>query len=284
MGALKIIKPGLMTTLQDRGRHGYAYYAIATSGVMDTYSAELANLIVGNDNNYPVIEFTNIPPVIEFITDGIMALTGAECSYLLNNIPIKINSPHRIKKGDILKGRPFSKGLRGYLAVSGQIKRNKYLNSMSYHSYPHNDIIKHSLLKKNDIVEWQSETKEISDLSINIKSTKDNIVKIKPGPEYGYLSQSNKEQLIFQVFKITPDSNRMGLRLSSLPIICNKINLDYSVAVFPGIIQLTSSGQLIIILQDGQTTGGYPRIAYISIKELSRLNQIRISKEIRFSI
>lgn len=283
MGKLKIIKPGIMTSIQDLGRQGLAYYAISASGVMDSDSAQLANILIGNNESYPVIECTSIAPMIEFLSDGKIALTGAECKYLLNNKSIKNNTPYQIKKGDILTGGTYTNGLRGYIAVDGKIKRDSYLGSISYHSYPHNDFIKKSLLKKNNIVEWYSENNDTSDTSVHIKRSDDNIINIVEGPEYSYLTQANKDQLISQYYNITAQTNRMGIRLSGFPIIADKNNLDHSVAVFPGVMQLTSSGQLIILLQDAQTTGGYPRIAYIRNDQLSKLNQIRIGQEIRFS-
>ena len=273
-----------MTSIQDKGRHGHAYHAISAAGAMDSDSAQLANTIIGNDENYPVIESTSIAPTIEFLSVGVIALTGAECRYQLNNDVIKNNTAYVIKKGDILKGGTFTKGLRGYLAVNGKIKRVSYLGSISYHSYPHNRIIKQSLLKKNDIIEWHSEIKNIPHTSIHIKNTSSNIIKIKAGPEYSSLSKINKYQLTNQSYKITSQSNRMGIRLNSHPIIADKRRLDHSVAVLPGIIQLSSSGQLIILLQDSQTTGGYPRIAYIRDTELSQLNQIRIGTQVQFKI
>lgn len=284
MGSLRIIKSGLLTTIQDKGRVGYSYYAISSGGVMDRLSADHTNLIIGNEADYPIIECTSVAPTFEFLTSGYFAVGGADCKYTLNGNPIHMYSCIKANKGDFLSGGNYLNGLRGYIALNGKINREKYLNSISYHSYPYNDLIKSSKLGKNDIIQWQSES--VPNLNVELKSNnhfgKD--IKIERGPEFDFLSHEKKEQFLNESFQITNHSNRMGIRLSGPELLAKVSHLKESVPVFPGIIQLTPQGQLIIILQDGQTTGGYPRIAYIRTNELNKLNQVKIGEEINFCI
>jgi len=283
MGSLKIIKPGLMTSIQDAGRNGLAYYAVPHSGVMDKESADLANVLLGNNISYPVIECTSIAPSIEFLSDGIIAISGASCNYKLNSLPIDTSTAIHVSKDDILTSGPYTDGLRGYIALDGMIQRKKCLGSLSYNSYPYNSIIEKSLLKRNDIVEWRSEKKDTSHIMIKQGKISDARLQLIAGPEYHYLTEEAKRSLVTQNYCVTNDSNRMGIRLSSDSLIAEIKKLKHSVPVFPGIIQLTTEGQLIVIMRDGQTTGGYPRIAYMRTEEMNKLSQVRIGEGIRFS-
>ncbi len=280
MGSCKIIKSGILTSLQDIGRCGYAYYAIPPSGAMDIESAQRANLILANPISYPVIECTLIPPSIEFLSHAMIAVTGAPSRWTLNGKTIDTDSYIQINKGDILAGSPLKNGLRSYIGISGQINAPDFLGSCSYNSYLPSDFYNIKKIEKGDIIEWKEYQQDIPDITIHEDRDLDNLrIILKKGPEYNSLDKQSKDLLSKGTkYIISPQSNRMGARLTGQKLVCKPSHLGHSMPVIPGMIQLTPSGQMIVVLQDGQTTGGYPRIAYIATADLSLFNQLAIGR------
>jgi len=281
MGSLKVIKSGILTSLQDSGRSGYAFYAVPCSGAMDIESAHNANTIVGNPINNPVIECTLIPPTLEFSSQATIAISGASASWKINGIAIDTDTIIKLKAGDVLSGSPFRNGMRSYIAISGKIEAAYYLNSCSYNSYLSSELLDLQLLVKGDIIKWEEENEERIIRYYPLRKEVTKTILLKKGPEYHTLNCKSQQILSKgQHYEISPQSNRMGIRLNGEEIKSNQAHLDHSVPVLPGMLQLTPSGQIIIVLQDGQTTGGYPRIAYVIQDELNLINQIPIGKSV----
>jgi len=275
MSSIEIIKPGLMTSIQDLGRKGLAYYAIPNSGVMDENAAKIALLLLNKNENAPLIECTSKAPHILFRLSCQIAITGADFNWTLNDQVIQRNTIIDIKKEDVLKGQFAKKGWRGYIALSQDFKLDKIYNSYSTYTNAKIGGFEGRLLKKGDVIEFEEkfEAKEAYSL-----------VPIKKGPEYDFLTDTSKQQLISTIYKIDADSNRMGLRLQGTPLQDVVAALKNSVPVLPGFIQLPPSGLPIVVLQDGQTTGGYPRIAYIQKQFLSVLNQLPLGSKVKFKL
>lgn len=275
MTKIEIIKPGLMTSIQDVGRKGLAYYAIPRSGVMDERAAKIALLLLNQNEDDPIIECTSIGPQILFHGKTQIAITGADFNWTLNDQGIHRNTVVNVKKGDVLKSKISKDGLRGYIAVKGKLNLEKVYESFSTYTNAKIGGLEGRLLKRGDVLEWKNE--EINDLDYLI-------VSIKPGPEFSFMGERNEEQFFSNVYKISADSNRMGIRLEGTPLSEALSRLENSVPVLPGFIQIPPSGLPIIVLQDGQTTGGYPRVAYIDQQDLSRLNQVPLGGKMRFRL
>lgn len=270
MPSFEILHPGLMTSIQDLGRKGLAYYAIPKSGVMDRNAARIALLLLKKGEDSPLLECTSIAPQIRFNAATRIALTGADFNWQINNSPVSLNQEIVIKKGDLLTGKATKDKLRGYIAFAGELVLQKTYNS--YSTYTNAKLGGHEgrLLKKGDIIEWQ-------DLAFD-----ERIVPIRQGPEYNFLTEKGKFDLTNKQFKIGADSNRMGVRLLGEKIESTSYQLNNSAPVLPGFIQLPPNGLPIVVLQDGQTTGGYPRIAYIPGEKIPAFNQIPIGEEFKF--
>ena len=129
--SLKIIQPGLLTTLQDSGRYGYQKIGVITSGAMDVYSLRLANILVGNDENEAALEITLMGPVIEFTEDALIAVTGGDFAPTINGETMPQLRPVAVRKGCILQFNPCKSGCRAYLAVAGGYKAAKVMGSKS---------------------------------------------------------------------------------------------------------------------------------------------------------
>ena len=275
MGSLEILKAGMMTSIQDLGRKGLAYFAIPTSGVMDQNAAKIALLLLNKNEDSPLVECTSSAPEIKFNDETRIVITGADFSWKLNNENINRNTILEIKKGDVLKGQFAKDGLRGYIAIDGDLEIRKIYDSSSTYTNAKLGGFEGRLLQKGDVLKWKDRS---------FPFFKNKIIPIKKGPEFNFLTEKSAKLLTSNSYKIGIDSNRMGVRLEGEKLESSSYQLKNSLPVLPGFIQLPPSGKPIIVLQDGQTTGGYPRIAYIQEQYLSELNQIPLGGEFQFKI
>lgn len=273
MGSFEIIKAGMMTSIQDLGRKGLGYFAIPTSGAMDKNAARIALLILKKNEKSPLIECTSNAPEIKFNDSTRIVITGADFNWKLNNEPIIRNSILSVNKNDILKGYFSKNGMRGYIAFEEDLEIEKIYDSFSTYTNAQLGGFQGRLLRKGDILKWKNP---------NFSFSKNKIIPIKKGPEFSWLSEKSVELFLSNIYKIGIDSNRMGIRLEGEKLENTNLPLKDSVPVLPGFIQLPPSGLPIVVLQDGQTTGGYPRIAYIQDQYLSELNQIPLGGEFQF--
>lgn len=281
MTSITVIKPGLLTSIQDIGRRGYGYYAIPISGVMDSVSARRALLLCRLQESDPVIECTMIPPTIKFHGDAQIVLSGADFNWTINSEPVERNKIITVKNEDILSGQKATNGTRGYIAVRGSLITEKTYGSVSTYRNACIGGINGDYLKKGDNLQWKP-LPFIDSSKIHVPSADHSTIEIQPGPEFDYLSDLAKFQLLENTYTIHNDSNRMGARLIGEPIDASTYQLSKSKPVLPGFIQLPPSGIPIVLLNDGQTTGGYPRIAYMNRANLDRFNQIAIGESFKF--
>ena len=280
MSSLRIINPGVLTSIQDGGRQGYAYHAIPSSGFMDRTSAHLANLILGKEENAPLIECTLIGPTLEFLDEAEIVVTGADMNWKLNGEQIKLNTLIKVRNSDVLKSGPATNGFRAYVGIKGALKVKTNMDSASTYRYAG---LGHPVLKKNDLIEWTAENSPLTEITLSRVLEITSEIKIYEGPEFHFLTDESKKRLVNSQFTISKDTNRMGARLESNKLTSVNV-LKQSVPVLPGFIQLPPDGNPIVILNDGQTTGGYPRIAYLRPEELDKFNQLRIGQGLRFNL
>lgn len=282
MGSLKIIKAGTYLSVQDNGRKGFAFYSIPRSGCLDSKSFALANEILAKNPGSPALEIIQSSPEIIFNDSTQFVLCGADMSFKLNNNKIELNKLYVANPGDILKGGQSKDHQITYLSVQGDLNVKKHYNSASSYPPAQFGALNGQALQKGDVLKWKDYPHIYSNKDLTKSLEAINTIKIHKGPEYEYLSNASKNALSSELFSKTTESNRMGARLESIALTLKKNKLDYSVPVLPGFIQLPPSGQAIVLLQDSQTTGGYPRIAYIDKSSLSDFNQINILNTFRF--
>jgi len=274
---IKVIQPGLFTTIQDGGRHGYRNIGIPTSGFMDQESAWAANKIVDNDREESLIEITLKGPTLLFNNNCTISITGGDFNPLINDMPIKMYESINVKLGDTLKINNTKNGARCYLAISGGIDVKSIFGSKSFLS----NISESYYLRKGDEI-------KISDNSNNKILNKNNLkfklnrsMEVFKGPEFDLLSVKVKNMLFKNEFTIRTNS-RMAYNLEEKVQI--GIKSIISSPVLPGSVQLTPSGKMIILHRDCQTTGGYPRILQLNKSSLNHLSQIKFNEKIKFSL
>jgi len=294
--SLSIIKPGLLDTLQDLGRIGYGSWGINPGGAMDRYAAQVANLLVGNCCDEAVMEIHFPGPQILFEQNTLIAITGANFSATVNDEQIPRWQPVVVRRNTVLQFSSLVEGARCYLSVHGGYCGEKWLNSYStnlkaaaggWHGQPlrkgdelpfkENTIYFAGLLKDESNFEalpWRVNTEKIYRWPHEIGFI--------PGREWDGLSPASQENFIQNNYLIHPSSDRMGYQLKGSPMVMDHPVELVSSAVSFGTVQLLPDGQLIVLMADHQTTGGYPRIAHVISAHLPKLAQLRPCDAIQF--
>lgn len=286
MSYLLIKKSGLHTSIQDEGRFGLAFYGIPQSGYMDSISANLANRVVGNEEGSAVIECTYTAPSIEFGKNFIIAITGANMGWTIDKNPVPRYTSLYVRKGSVLSGGTARDGIRAYVAVQGEMDIKLEHGSLSYYGRARLGGLNGQLLKKGDRIPFKSRKSKwkfsyvADEERPALSSVK--VIPIHRGPEWHLLDQQSKESLMKDDWTISADSDRMGALLVGNALGYRAPTNMASVPVFPGMIQAPYNSSPIVILQDGQTTGGYPRIAFIPQQSLGLFNQIRPQEHFTF--
>jgi antagonist of KipI len=298
--SLRIIRPGISTTLQDAGRRGYQAAGVPVSGAMDSNSMRLANILCGNDPGAVVLETTLHGAEWLVEEEQLIAFTGGGSSLLINNQPAPFNRAIRVKASSLLSLKPSPTGCRTYLAVSGGFKAKIDLKSSSTYKTASFGGYKGRALKSGDLLEWNHHKEPISikminslalrghnfsvaGWSIDLKTTgKEKNIRIFKGPEWDYFEDQTKKTIFTNSFSISNQSDRMGYRLTGSPLILLRKRELISTAVCMGTIQVTHEGNLVILMADAQTTGGYPRIAMVAAVDLPICAQLRPGDKIQF--
>ena len=277
---LKVLKSGFFTTLQDEGRFGYRDKGVPVSGVMDISVVRMANRLLENEDNACVLEITMTGPTLQFEQDTFIVLAGAEMSATLNNQPIYNFKVYNVNAGDILSYGRLTQGFRGYLAIKEGFRSKSILGSKSQY-FP---ITASGSLKDRDELEYvevSSFDPKISEIKID-PLLEETVLEVSKGPEYGLLVNNQLENLFFKEFSVAKEYNRMGYQFEEM-IKGHKISMLTS-ATLPGTVQITPSGKLIVLMKDGQTTGGYPRILQLSDKAISILAQKKFGDYVSFKL
>ncbi|WP_026809243.1 5-oxoprolinase subunit C family protein [Arenibacter latericius] len=277
---LKILKPGFFTTVQDCGRFGYRDKGVPVAGVMDSYAGSRVNALLENEESAAVMEITMTGPTLEFQAETFIVLGGAEMTAMLNNSPIPNYKVIKIKKGDVLSYGRLERGFRSYLAIKDGFKTASILGSRSFY-FP---VTKNSCIKSLDSLPYTPAgdfTPKISEMKVDDMLDEESL-KVYRGPEFDELTDKQLEELFTKEFSVAKENNRMAYQLNET-IDGSNLSMLTS-ATLPGTIQLTPSGKLIVLMKDGQSTGGYPRILQLAEKAIDILSQKKSGDSIRFSL
>lgn len=277
---IEIMKAGLYDSVQDLGRFGYQKYGVPIAGAMDQYSAKLANSILGNELNAAVLEFTLIGPRLKFHSDTVICLTGMECRPKLNEQTIENNTYVIVKKDDVLSFGTRAIGCRGYLAVLGGFQSELLMKSRSFYK----NITEKQRLKTADTLQILNLPLKSKVTNAILKTPRSHFevaqVEVFKSIDFKLLSLDQQNQFLDQEFTISKDSNRMAYQLEER--FENILEPIITAPVLPGTIQLTPSGQIMILMRDCQTTGGYPRLLQLSEMAINQLSQKIPGQKFRF--
>ena len=283
----------MLDSIQDMGRFGYQQFGINPTGCMDKYAAAIANSLVCNDANEAVIEIHFPAPSILFEQAAMIAITGADFNATVNGNSVPVNKPVFVNKNETLQFQSPKNKSRCYLAIKGGIKLDKWLNSYSTNLKAEAGGFYGRRLLKDDVIELNEEQ---NDLNLNEEAFRvlpwqvneyigDDLsreILVIEGSEWNWIDKQSQEKFLKNPFFISHSSDRMGYRLASEPLQPSIKTELISSAVSFGTIQLLPDGQLIILMADHQTTGGYPRLGNIISAHLSKLAQMKAGDEIHF--
>ncbi len=277
---LKVLKSGFFVTIQDLGRFGYRDIGVPISGAMDVLSVKKANLLLENEPNAAVMEITMTGPTLQFEDPTYICLSGAHIAATLNNQPIDNYEVVKVSKGDILSYGRLEDGFRGYLAIKGGFQTEKVLGSRSQFI----PVTKKKRLKDGDEVPYEktlSFSPILSEIKIEDHFHK-NYLEVYKGPEFSLLSDEQLAEVFTKTFTVSKENNRMAYQLSEL--ITGHSHSMLTSGTLPGTVQFTPAGRLIILMKDGQTTGGYPRILQLSEDSICTLAQKKLGDKLTFKL
>ncbi|MDB5229243.1 MAG: biotin-dependent carboxyltransferase family protein [Chitinophagaceae bacterium] len=287
--SLKIIKAGILDTIQDGGRTGYQHLGINPSGAMDVFSASLANVLLGKDLASPVIELHFPAAEILFQTSAIVCISGADYSPHINDIAVPLLQPLFINENAVLKFKRWNTGARCYLSILDDMKLEKWIESYSTNLKTNAGGYDGRALKKDDVIFCNKKTAlPFIDEAVKVLQWKADFflfvskVACIMGNEWDRLTSGGKTIFSNGIFRISKIADRMGYRLEGEPLRVSDSSQLVSSGVNFGTIQLLPEGQLIVLMADHQTTGGYPRIAHVISADLPHLAQMRPNDEVNF--
>ena len=286
MKGILVQAPGLFTTAQDLGREGFGPMGVSASGAADAISLRIGNRLVGNAEDAAALEMTLVGGTFVFERDAVIALTGADFGPSLDGIPLAMWSSAQVKAGQTLALGSSSSGARSYLCVQGGIAVEPFLGSASTHVLSGLGGFEGRALRKGDRLEIGAANSLPRKRTLSPQALErlqpGKVLRVTEGPQSDWFEESAWEILCGSTFRVTEQSNRMGIRLEGprIPVDARREMITEGVSL--GAVQVTPSGQPIILFVEQQTTGGYPKIANVISADLHSLGQLRPRDEVRF--
>ena len=279
---VEVIKPGLFTTIQDKGRTGYRRVGVPVSGAMDAISAAMANKLLNNSTQAAIMEFTMMGPRLLFKKPTVIAISGAGFHAKINKVPIELDKATEVSENDILKIDHPDFGNYGYLAVLGGFDTQEVLESRSYY----NNITEKQQLVKGQVLNFSNVSSEVfkRNASFSVDSThfSDDTIEVFPGPEFNLLPKKLQKKIVASTLKVGPQSNRMAYVMGGMEAFSAKEII--TAPVQPGTVQLTPSGKCVVLMRDAQTTGGYARILQLTEQAICKLAQKRAGDTVQIRL
>ena len=276
--AVEIVRPGMFSTVQDLGRPGHRALGVPLGGAADSFALRLANLLVGNAEDAAALEFTLVGPVLRFLRDALVAIAGAEVVGVASWLPFVVRA------GSVLDLSRLGAGCRGYFAIAGGIDVAPVLGSRGTFVRGGFGGFSGRLLQAGDRLpvpevsrdpgdHWRIDPRVVPELA------RPATLRVVAGTH----AEEFDAAWTMHEFKVTAQSDRMGVRLSGAALRRATAGELLSAPVTPGTVQVPPDGQPIVLLADAQTIGGYPRLAHVIAVDLPRAAQLRPGDAVRFT-
>jgi biotin-dependent carboxylase-like uncharacterized protein len=295
---VKVIEPGLLTTGQDLGRFGWYHIGMPPSGAMDNFAFRVANLLVGNSEDAAGLEITYIGPTLEVQQETLVAVTGAEISFSINDRPGVLWKAHRVAPGDRLSLGNITKGARAYLSFAGGLAVHPLLGSRSTYMLGRFGGVEGRKLQVGDLLPLGEAPPQLTmlgrclDPALVPAPTKELVVRIVMGMCSYRVKEESLADFLAATWEVSTEADRIGYRLKgptfqfkggeqpfgagSDP--SNVVDLGYPV----GSIQIPGGLEAILLLNDAVTGGGYTTIGTVIKADLDRVAQASPGSKIRF--
>ena len=284
-GVLRIVKPGLLTTVQDLGRFGHQASGVPVAGAMDLFSHRLANYLVGNDETAATLEITLIGPELIVDANTTMAIAGAQFEATCDDRPVTTGVSFPVRAGQRLKFGRLLQGARAYLAIAGGVQTEPLLGSRSTHVVSRMGGFEGRALAPGDAVPVSSNLHERplrKAVGLTLPTKGRALLRVVAGPQADWFSDSALRTLAGVSFRVSPRSNRMGYRLEGPPLARVHEGELISEPVGLGAIQVPAAGEPILLMADRQTAGGYPKIGHVITADVPVAGQLAPGDFIEF--
>ncbi len=268
MRAIEVVEPGLLTTVQDLGRPGWAHVGVPPSGAADPRALAHGNALVGNDVDAAALEATLIGPKLRFHREALVAVVGAAGG-----------SAVQVAAGDLLDVGPLAEGARAYICVRGGIDAAPVLGSRS------TDLLTGlgpPPLRTADLLELGPEPTGAPSGDLPFPARPEPVLRVVPGPRDDWFAPGAFDALLAAPWRVSAASNRVGIRLEGPQLARSRTDELLSEGVVTGALQVPPSGLPILLLNDHPTTGGYPVLAVVARDDLPVAGQLRPGELVRF--
>ena len=287
MSSLVVENPGLLTTVQDLGRRGFGPLGVSPSGAADSVALRLGNMLVGNAQGAAALEMMLVGGRYKFPEGAVIAMAGADFGANLNGQAIELWIPHAVHPGGTLEFGLTRTGARCYLCIAGGIQVEHFLGSASTHLLSGLGGIAGRGLRKGDVLQFGAVEQRIRRRRISAKVLETlkprKSLRVTQGPQADWFSEAATRAFHEGAFRVSEDADRLGLRLEGASLALESTREMISEGVSLGAVQVTPSGQPIILFVEQQTAGGYPKIANVIGADLHCIGQLRPRDEITFA-
>ncbi|USG68418.1 biotin-dependent carboxyltransferase family protein [Brevibacillus ruminantium] len=295
---LKVIRPGLLTSMQDGGRTGFQKHGVIVSGVMDPFAHRIANLLVGNEGNEATLELSLMGDAWEATEHVLLAICGADMNPMADGVPLPMWKPVWIRAGTMIKFSGCRRGARAYVAIAGGFQVPLVMNSRSTYLRAGIGGYQGRALQKGDELKAEAPSERSQKLFDYLEKHAEGrtfyapdwgiaaelfprydaspVIRVIRGNQYDWFTEKSRQDFFQKGFRVNTQSDRMGYRLDG-PVL-ERIESDrelISEAVTFGTVQVPAEGNPIVLLADRQTTGGYPKIAQIVSADLPLIAQTK---------
>lgn len=297
---IRVLKPGLLTTVQDLGRVGYQQYGVVVGGALDNFAARVANLVVGNDENAALLEMAQTGAELSFDAETLLAWNGGDFEATVGGQPLPRDRAVRVGPGEVVSFGVARRGWRAWVAVGGGIdvplvmgSRTTYRRAQlgghegrpliagdalkTFVPGPRTTAILDSLKRAGQrATAWSVRAETLG------RPAPPGVVRAMPGPEWDWFTDHSLQDFFRADWQATREADRMGVRLQGPALTQVKPREMISSAVNTGVVQVPAAGQPIVLLPSRQSVGGYPRLAVVAGVDIGRFTQLRPGDRLRF--
>ncbi|MGE3276084.1 MAG: biotin-dependent carboxyltransferase family protein [Vicinamibacterales bacterium] len=283
---VRVVRPGLQTTVQDIGRWGHQALGVPVAGPMDAFSHRLANMLVGNDHRAATLEVTLIGPELVFDAEALVVVTGADFDVTADGQWMEVGTAFTVRPGTHVRFARRRAGARAYIGISGGIATPPVLGSRATHVLTGMGGLAGRALQAGDELplgaEPPAQVPIRRAIGLTLPSRGRARLRVLPGAQDEWFAPDAFTAFRTISFRVSPRSNRMGYRLEGPPLPRGRAGEPISEPVAMGAIQVPAAGEPILLMADRQTAGGYPKIGTVIAADLPVAAQLAPGDAIDF--
>jgi len=290
MSAVRVIKPGLLTTVQDQGRWGFQAFGVSVAGPMDPVSQRMANAMAGNPTDAATLEITLVGPELVFEDERRVAISGAQYEITVGQQQFLSGGAFVVAAGATLRFGRRVRGTRAYLAVAGGFDTPLVFRSRATHLPSMMGGVAGRALIAGDRLPYGQAPRRAPAAFVQPGTIGDAVpdgratLRVLPGPQADRFSDDALEALQSALYRVAPSSNRMGYSLNG-PALKHTRGADIISDATPlGALQVPASGRPILLMADRQTSGGYPKVATVITADIGLAGQLGPGDAIAFAV